>query len=169
MHLTDAESIELLNLTYSMSSRYRHWRIDMDDLVQTVLCKLLSMQGRPHNVPGWLRTTTKNTAIDLAYETFSSKRYKQKSLRHAVSEGPFVDYVTGKGEDAVECELLLDRIELLSPPHRVAIKLYAAGYSYEEIAQLTQNKKNTIRSRIHYARKYLSNILQADKHEEKPL
>lgn len=169
MHLTDAESTELLNLTYIMSSRYRHWRIDTDDLVQTVLCRLLSMQDRPHNVPGWLRTTTRNAAIDLVYETFWSKRYKQRPLRQVVSEGPFVGYVRGKEEDAVECELLLDRIELLSPPHKVAIKLYAAGYSYEEIAQLTQNKKNTIRSRIHYARKYLSNIPQTEKHEEKAL
>lgn len=165
MQMSNTESIELMNLVYCLTHRYRDWDIDRDDLVQIVLFKLLKIPVRPCRMMGWLRATTKTTAIDLLYDNFWIKQHHKKPFRQVICERPFDGYVVGKEEDALEAELLLNKIELLSPSHRKALKLYAAGYTYSEIASLTHQKINTVRSRIRHARMQLTKIV-SDKQPE---
>ncbi len=52
-------------------------------------------------------------------------------------------------------------IEKLSPLRREAFSLYALGYTYREISAMTKAEMNTVKTRIHYARRQLKDVLSA--------
>ena len=58
--------------------------------------------------------------------------------------------------DRIEGEEMVEQyLASLSPSHAVLLKLELAGYSYNEMSALTGVKLGTVRSRLHYAKKYL--------------
>ena len=55
--------------------------------------------------------------------------------------------------------LLHIAINKLSPDHKEVILLHLEGFSYSEIAEITEEKMGTVSSQIHYAKKKIKKIL----------
>jgi len=55
--------------------------------------------------------------------------------------------------------LLHVAINKLSPDHKEVILLHLEGFSYSEIAEITEEKMGTVSSQIHYAKKKIEKIL----------
>ena len=52
-------------------------------------------------------------------------------------------------------------IDILSPKHRLVVELYyLEGYTLDDIANITRSPINTIKTRLHYARKKLAQVIQ---------
>ncbi len=66
--------------------------------------------------------------------------------------------------DALEAKLGMRRaIARLSPRHRaVVILTYQFGYSYREIGEIVHCPENTVKTRMHHARKALKKLLEAE-------
>jgi RNA polymerase sigma-70 factor (ECF subfamily) len=62
---------------------------------------------------------------------------------------------------SITAERVQKALEKLSPEDRLLIKLRDIdGLSYEEIASVLQKPVGTVKSRLHYARKRLGNLLK---------
>jgi RNA polymerase sigma-70 factor, ECF subfamily len=67
----------------------------------------------------------------------------------------------GDPDPAVDTEELQRGLENLSPEHREVLLLsFFEEMSYEEISRVTGSTLGTVRSRIHYAKRTLKNVLE---------
>lgn len=140
---------------------------DHDDLAQEVFLvvhrRLADFDGR--NVGGWLYRITANQVRD-----HRRLRWIRSVFRRSV---PVSDEIEAPGPTpvmAVETrekrELLDALLSELSEPLRATIVLFEVdGYTAEEIAAFQQSPINTVRARIHRARKKLLAIVAQRKIE----
>ncbi|HVV16497.1 MAG TPA: RNA polymerase sigma factor [Polyangia bacterium] len=134
---------------------------DHDDLLQEVFVvvhrRLPDFDGR--NLAGWLYRITARQVRD-----HRRLRWVRTVLRRSV---PVSDRLEAPGPSPLmvletrEKQALLDRLlDHLREPLRVAFVLFEIeGYTGEEIAELQQVPINTVRARIHRARKRLLELL----------
>jgi len=148
--------------------------LETDDLVQDVLAKLSTMDAaclaaRP---PGWVNKVVWSKAKDA----FQRRRFEQRYLDRSVTidldgavcergdeERPlyFAAAPTPEHLQSYFGSSVREVLKLLKEEHRNALVLFAAGYAYEEIAEMTGAKCGTVRSRLHYARKQAQELLKA--------
>jgi RNA polymerase sigma-70 factor (ECF subfamily) len=140
-------------------------RSDQDDLVQEVFVivhrRLHHFDGQ--NLPGWLYRITSHQVRDFR----RLRWFKNMILRGA----PLTNGIASPEPTALtmletrEKQELLDRLlSRLSAAQRVTFILFEIdGYSGEEIAQLHRVSLNTVRARIHRARKKLTAALRDER------
>ena len=72
-------------------------------------------------------------------------------------------YIPERDEHEPDLKPKLDSVlHQLNPAFRTVLILYAEGYEYAEIAQMTKVSIGTVRSRLHYARKAAQELLGND-------
>jgi len=134
---------------------------DHDDILQDVFVvvhrRLPHFDGR--NLPGWLYRITAHQVRDHRrlrwVRTVMRRGVPLSAGLEAPEPTPLMALETRERRDLIE--RLLDR---LSEPLRVTFMLFEVeGYTAEEIAKLQRVPANTVRARIHRARKRMLKLL----------
>lgn len=130
---------------------------DANDLLQEASYKALrkaELYTKDSSFKGWVVTMMKNLYIN---EYRRDKRYPTCSLdelgRMANESGEDVSSLYDEG-------FIRGAIQNLSKEKREPISMFVEGYTYEEIAEATNSKMGTIKSRIHNARIELRRTLE---------
>jgi RNA polymerase sigma factor (sigma-70 family) len=156
------EIVPVLKLVRSFASRWMPNKDERDDIVQTVMLKLLSAKVDIGTVSkGYLYATTRNTAIDVF-----------RSGWHLVDKVVFVDQIDLDTVDAVLAppiappasdpflkQQVREVYEGLSKEHRQVIALKVENYSDQEIADRLGLPIGTVKSRFYNARRYFKERL----------
>ncbi len=150
----DSLIISQLPLLKPVALKLTRDREDAADLFQETVYRAFryrDMYQAGTNMGAWLYTIMRNT--------FINDYRRQNRIREIVAnESPKdffkVDY-SESGENRIVEKELLNTIQCMAPIFRSAFLLYIEGYKYEEIAQKLNQPVGTIKSRIHFARKFL--------------
>ncbi|HEY2504480.1 MAG TPA: sigma-70 family RNA polymerase sigma factor [Mycobacterium sp.] len=162
--------IPLLEPLYRQALRMTSNRVDAEDLVQeTVLNAYAGLRAfEPGtNLKAWLRRIMTNTYIS------SYRRQKRRPAQHPTGEitdrllvasAPRTPGGLRSAEDQA-LEMLPDpylKAAMMVLPEQFRIAVYfadIAGYSYKEIAAMTDTRQGTVSSRLNRGRKQLRDLL----------
>jgi len=147
-----------------------HYRLvgncfEAEDLAQETFIKAykkLDSVKDQKKIKSWLFSIARNITIDF----FRRKKEKTVALDNTILENysreNAVDYQAQVINNEISKELQAC-IQKLQPEDRMIIKLlYYEGFSYKEIADLMNMNHNTLKSRLHRARKMLLEIIEAN-------
>jgi len=141
-------------------------RFDAEDLAQETFIKAYKKLDSLKNLEkarSWLYSIARNTLIDF----FRKHKNKDISLSDALLEniagGTGVDYQNQAVNSEISREL--DRcIDRLVKEDRAIVRLlYYEGFSYKEITELLHINENTLKSRLHRARKVLLEMIRTSR------
>jgi len=140
---------------------------DVDDVVQEVMIRIFKgikkFRG-DSQLSTWIHKITVNVCKDMLM-----KYKKRREILTDFSENEEGPYYQPKAHEDVfrdtfneiTIEKVLKAIERLSPEDRLLIKLRDIDeLSYEEISKIMGKPLGTVKSRLHYARKRLREILE---------
>jgi RNA polymerase sigma-70 factor (ECF subfamily) len=145
---------------------------EAEDIAQDALVKVLAKKDLTPPSSGWLYKVVRNVAYDAGRKHLAKTKYLSRfaacdgsvSVCELADEDGQVHLAGRHGEPAdgneIDVELLAGMLKKLSPVLRQVLVLFAEGYSYLEIAELTGANIGTVRSRLHYARKRARQILE---------
>lgn len=159
--LVNKHQKEIINFHYRLTGN----RFEADDLAQETFIKAyrhLDSIKEPEKVRSWLYSIARNTAMDF----FRKNKEHTISLDNNVLEyharTTAIDY--NRQVAAAEISDELERcLQQLDPEDRLIVKLlYYEGFSYEEISKLLHINPNTLKSRLHRARKVLLVAVQGN-------
>lgn len=172
----DMESFENLikqseKIVYNIAYRMMNHCEDVKDISQEVFIKvyknLKNFDGKS-SFSTWIYRIAVNTCIDemrkrKGKQTVSIEEESQqedggimKKQISAQTETPEEDYIKKEQQK----ELLL-AVEELSPSHKTVLTLRdLEGFSYSEIAEITETSVGTVKSRLSRAREQLKNKLE---------
>lgn len=160
--LVNGHQREIINFHF----RFVGNRFDAEDLAQETFIKAykkLDTLKDPAKAKSWLYTIARNTVIDF----FRKNKNKDIALGDALLENVAGTAVADYQSQAINMEVSkeLDRcIDKLVKEDRAIIKLlYYEGFSYKEIAELLRINENTLKSRLHRARKILLEMIRTNK------
>jgi len=134
-------------------------REDAEDLLQDTMVKALNNKDKflnyPKNIKGWLYTIMKNIFIN-DYR----KKSKRKIVHDYTKETAIIN--TGNEMENVTPETkylsneIRNQLDALKDKHKMPLQMFISGYKYHEIADKMDMNLGTIKSRIYFARKILS-------------
>ncbi|OAA31874.1 RNA polymerase sigma 70 [Kosmotoga arenicorallina S304] len=140
---------------------------DIDDVIQETFIKVFKnikkFKGNS-KLSTWLYRIAVNICKDII-----AKRKRQNHLLvdfqegedQYISEPPATTDVFKEVMDELSFEELMDIIAKLSEEDRLLIKLRdIEGMTYDEIAEILEKPVGTVKSRLHYARKRLRELLE---------
>ena len=122
-----------------------------DDIMQAAYEKAFRSIGRfdqRSSMKTWLHSIVYRTALDhLRYE--GRRRHQDLEVVDLASPGP--DSTAGRAIDKQELDSAMERLD---PEQRAALMLTAGlGYSFDDAAAITGERRGTIASRVSRARK----------------
>ncbi len=139
---------------------------DAEDLAQETFIKAYKKIDtlKDHKkAKSWLYSIARNTVIDF----FRKNKNKEITLSDALLESVAKTTTAAFQEKAISNEISkeLDRcIDRLVKEDRAIVRLlYYEGFSYKEIADLLNINENTLKSRLHRARKVLLEMIRTSK------
>lgn len=135
---------------------------DAKDLVQETLYKAIVYKDKFQegtNVKAWLYTIMRNIFIN---------NYRRLQKFRGVSSDTPQDfylikqqkYATNSGVSNINLSTIKKAIDDLPEILRISFELHYLGYKYQEIAETLNEPLGTIKSRIHFARKTLTENLK---------
>lgn len=139
------------------------------DIAQKTWLKVIE---NPHNyhtsgsVKAWLFTIARNALID---EYRKTNRWRELNESVLNPNNDMSQYMGETGNAPLDCQLSTDKLEQafdkalmqLSFEQREAFCLQQEGFSLHDIAQMTKNNKETIKTRLRYARHKLKQLLES--------
>ena len=152
---------DLINFHY----RFVNNRMEAEDLAQDTFIKAYkkfhTLQN-PGKLKSWLFQIARNTVIDF----FRKNKNREIAIDNQIIEN-FAQTTTAEFQDKManlEVSKELERcIGQLIKEDRAIIKLlYYDGFSYKEISELLSINQNTLKSRLHRARKILLEAISAN-------
>ncbi len=115
---------------------------------------MLKVWHKAHQYQG--QSKVSSWVFSIAYRTCLRMVQKQK-LRQSVQDvfgQSDLPRSTSLYESVEQADLIGSALEILSAKHRLVIELsYFSGYSTEEVGQIVQCPANTVKTRLHHARK----------------
>ena len=128
---------------------------DLDDIYQDVLVNI--WQGLPrYRADASMKTWIYRIALNTCVSTLRSRSRKAKEYS--------LEYVVGiadSGEDrSGEIRELHECIATLGPVDKAIVMLWLDEYSYDEIAEMTGLKRNSVATRLHRAKEKLKKIYE---------
>jgi RNA polymerase sigma-70 factor, ECF subfamily len=110
----------------------------------------------------WLLRITHNAALNF----LERERVREGNSEEDASQAPALRTPVDELELSERSERLASKILLLSPPHRSVLVLRdLEGFSYEEIADVTDTPLGSVKARLHRARQELIEILRANTYD----
>lgn len=153
---------EMINFHY----RFTGNRQDAEDLAQETFIKVYKKIGslkENEKERSWIYAIARNTAIDF----FRKNKNKALALGDAVLENASVatttDFEEGLIKNETERELQKYINRLVNEDKTIVKLLYYEGFTYKEIANLLDINENTLKSRLHRARKVLLEMIRTSK------
>ena len=151
---------DLVNFHY----RFVGNRYEAEDLAQETFIKVYKKFGtlkEPDKLKSWLFQIARNTVIDFFRKNKNRPFALDSAILENIPETTAVDYQERVANMEVSKELE-HCIEQLVKEDRAIIKLlYYEGFSYKEIGELLNINQNTLKSRLHRARKILLVSIEA--------
>lgn len=151
---------DLVNFHY----RFTGNRYEAEDLAQETFIKVYKKIGtlkEPEKLKSWLYSIARNTVIDFFRKNKNKPFALDSAILENVPETTAVDYQKRVANMEVSKELE-HCIDCLVKEDRAIIKLlYYEGFSYKEIGELLHLNQNTLKSRLHRARKILLASIEA--------
>lgn len=132
-----------------------------EDITQEVCVALF--KGLPRLLdPGKFRPWAFRIARDRIYREYRRRRIPVQQID---AEIEVIDE-SGDSNASIDQEELFRALNAISPEHReVLVLCFLEEMSYEEISRVTGASLGTVRSRIHYAKRSLKNVLERKSHE----
>lgn len=128
-----------------------------EDVVQTTWLKVMKVQNKstPANIKAWLFTIARNTLID---ELRRQNKWQNIEFDEQMVCGTNMEQALVKEEQLLQFNEALLTLPFLQ---REAFIFQQEGFSLLQIATLTNESQETIKSRLRYARNHLKNIMGA--------
>ncbi len=142
---------------------------DVDDIVQEVMMRIFkgikNFRG-DSKLSTWIHRIAVNVCKDALNKRKKKKEVFTSFIEDDEEEG--YSYVAFEDSSLVEEAIeemnynsIMKALEKLSPENRLLIKLRDIdGMSYEEIAKIIGKPVGTVKSRLHYARKKLKELVE---------
>lgn len=142
---------------------------DVDDIVQEVMMRIF--KGiKNFRGDSKLSTWIHRIAVNACKDTLNKKKKKKEIFTNFIedSDEEGFSYMAFEDSNLVEEALeemnynsIMEALEKLSPENRLLIKLRDIdGMSYEDIAKILGKPVGTVKSRLHYARKKLKELVE---------
>lgn len=163
-----------LRIATRMAQKYGQIGLeDPDDICQNVMLKVLKRTDDREVCNGWLYKCVHSAAMNAGRRRSYEARYmcsftddeNNRSVCELADDQGYLhtnrNYTWMEVEDP-EPDLiprLKNVLKELTKPLRQVLILHAEGYSDDQIAQMTNTKRGTVRSRLHYARRYAKKSL----------
>lgn len=152
---------DILNFHYRLVGN----RFEAEDLSQETFIKAyknLASLNEPDKMKSWLFSIARNVTIDFFRKNKNHSIPLDNVMLEYYARATAVDY-----RDEVAAREIGQEIQKtlgqLHPDDRMIVKLlYYEGFSYKEICQLLNINQNTLKSRLHRARKVLLAAIQAN-------
>jgi RNA polymerase sigma-70 factor (ECF subfamily) len=149
---------KLERFAYSLTSNHE----EAKDLLQETYYKALANRDKfigHSNLKAWTFTIMKNTFINNY-----RKKQKQNTHNDQTDNNYFINQSEDKSPIEPDSEYAIieinKSIEELSDEFRIPFKMFLSGYKYKEIADHLDLKIGTVKSRIFFTRKKLSEKLK---------
>ena len=110
----------------------------------------------------WLFQIARNTVIDFFRRNKNKPFAVSSEILENIPETALVDYQSRVVHMEVSKELERCIDQLVKEDRAIIKLLYYEGFSYKEISELLQINQNTLKSRLHRARKVLLEAIQAN-------
>lgn len=136
---------------------------DAHDLVQETSYKALKNYSKLKNEDhrnAWLYTILRNTYIN-SLRSGHHRNIKMNKADHDVQISSAMIPAFENPDRIFDRKELMEQIRNLPATYAKPLKLFLAGYSYKEIAKMTDVPIGTIKSRIHLAKEKLKNQYRA--------
>lgn len=152
---------DIVNFHYRLTGN----RFEAEDLAQETFIKAyknLESLKEHDKARSWLYSIARNVTIDFFRKNKNHSIPLDNAILEYYARATAVDYrdEVAAREIGVEIQKTLG---LLHPDDRMIIKLlYYEGFSYKEICTLLNINQNTLKSRLHRARKVLLAAIQAN-------
>ena len=142
---------------------------DVDDIVQEVMMRIFkgikNFRG-DSKLSTWIHRIAVNACKDALNKKKKKKEIFTNFIEDSDEEG--FSYMAFEDSNLVEEALeemnynsIMEALEKLSPENRLLIKLRDIdGMSYEDIAKILGKPVGTVKSRLHYARKKLKELVE---------
>jgi len=137
-----------------------------DDIFQESFCRFLRANPFILN-----ENHMKSYLYKIAFRIIIDKKRRKKVEKRAFEEEKR-EFKESKHQEGQESEILFfldmeNTFKLLKPRERTLLWLaYVEGYSHEEIAEITETKKTSIKVQLFRARKELVNLLKQKEYKE---
>ena len=168
----EQEALQHLDALYRTALRMARHPEDAEDLVQETFLRAIRFIDKFEpgtNLKAWLFKILTNTFInryrkaarepDVDYLDDTEEFYLYRNVREAGSP-PLSESAEEAALDQLGQERIIKAIGGLPEPYRLAVILVdVEGFSYEEIAEMTESKLGTVMSRIARGRKMLQRLL----------
>lgn len=152
---------DILNFHYRLVGN----RAEAEDLSQETFLKAykkLDTLQEPKKAKSWLYSIARNVTIDFFRKNKNHSIPLDDMILETYARVTAVDYREEVAAKEISQELK-KTIGKLQPEDQTIVKLlYYEGFSYKEICDLLQINQNTLKSRLHRARKVLLAAIQAN-------
>ena len=152
---------DILNFHYRLVGN----RFEAEDLAQETFLKAynkLDSLKEQEKVKSWLYSIARNVTIDFFRRNKNRSIPLDSAIMENYARATAVDYRNDVMQSEVSQELQ-KCLATLSEDDRMIVKLlYYEGFSYKEICDLLNINQNTLKSRLHRARKVLLAAIRAN-------
>lgn len=143
-------------LVYRILLRFCRLKQDLDDLVQEVWIRVffkIEKLEKLESFKSWLGNIAYHLGIDYLKKDSKNKERQQDEREFAAEEKEFFDQELHR--------LIWEEIVKLDKKYQVALTLFFfENLSYEEIAEVTDTKLNTVKSLIKRGKEFLKKQLE---------
>src|SRR3989344_3360953 len=151
---------DLVNFHY----RFVGNRYEAEDLAQETFIKAykkFDTLKEPEKLKSWVYSIARNTVIDFFRKNKNKAFALDSAILENIPETTAVDYQERVANMEVSKELEHCIDQLVKEDRAIIKLLYYEGFSYKEIGELLHINQNTLKSRLHRARKILLASIQA--------
>ena len=150
---------DLVNFHY----RFVGNRPEAEDLAQDTFIKAykkFDTLKEPGKLKSWLFQIARNTVIDSFRKNKNKAFAMDSAILENIPETASVDYQSRVAQMEVSKELEHCIAQLVKEDRAIIKLLYYEGFSYKDIGELLHMNQNTLKSRLHRARKILLEAIQ---------
>jgi RNA polymerase sigma-70 factor (ECF subfamily) len=175
MRSPDLEKIEKLINDYQKEIINFHFRLvgnrfDAEDLAQETFIKAykkLDTLKNPEKTKSWLYSIARNTVMDFFRKNKNREVGESNALLENIAQATATDLQDYAAEREISKELERFIDKLVKEDRAIIRLLYYEGFTYKEIVKLLNINENTLKSRLHRARKVLLEMIRTSKVFEK--